>query len=242
MLRWILPALCLATVSAAQDLTITAARYTDPTEKYTHAILGDAIEYEGVEATLSNGTRTKLRWPDTIVFEDVEPRLVDMDLDGKPELMVIETHVNRGARLSFYRLDGETLQAAGSIPFIGTRFRWLAPIGAADLDGDGYIEFAYVDRPHLAKTIRVWRYKRLSDDTVELTPLGNLQGYTNHRIGEPDIAGGIRDCNGAQEMIVADANWQSLFAVTFGGSDFGVEQIGPHQGRGSFQDAMRCGG
>jgi hypothetical protein len=44
-----------------------------------------------------------------------------------------------------------------STPWIGQRFRWLAPVAAADLDGDGAMELAYVDRPHLARTLRVWR-------------------------------------------------------------------------------------
>jgi hypothetical protein len=42
-------------------------------------------------------------------------------------------------------------------PHIGSANRWLAPIGAADLDGDGRVEIAYVDRPHLARTLRIWR-------------------------------------------------------------------------------------
>ena len=37
-------------------------------------------------------------------------------------------------------------------------FTLLAPLGAADLDGDGKIELAYIDRPHLAKILRIWRF------------------------------------------------------------------------------------
>jgi hypothetical protein len=72
---------------------------------------------------------------------------------------------------------------------IGQRNRWLAPIGAADLDGDGRVEIAYVDRPHLARTLRVWR----SRPGGTLTEIATATGLTNHRIGEAFITGGIRD-------------------------------------------------
>jgi len=59
-------------------------------------------------------------------------------------------------------------------------------VGAADLDGDGFVEVAFIDRPHLAKVLRVWRY--VDGDFAEVAV---MDGVTNHRIGEPDIAGGI---------------------------------------------------
>ena len=90
-------------------------------------------------------------------------------------------------------------------PYIGRANRWLAPIGAADLDGDGHIEIAYIDRPHLAKTLRVWRFV-----DGALADVTSLAGLTNHRIGEDFISSGIRDCGAGPEMITADARWQNL--------------------------------
>ena len=46
----------------------------------------------------------------------------------------------------------------------------------------------------------IWRF-----ESGELRFVSELAGYTNHRIGERDIAGGIRSCNGRPEMIVS---WQ----------------------------------
>ncbi|MEL6609600.1 MAG: VCBS repeat-containing protein [Pseudomonadota bacterium] len=220
---------------------IVAARYTDPTTRYAHAVLGDAIEHAGLEVTLEDGTTAKVFWRNTIVFEDTAPRLADVTGDGSPEVIVAESHENRGARLAIYGLVDGTLKLIAANEFIGTRFRWLAIVGAADLDGDGLIDVAYVDRPHLAKTLRVWQVIPLDATTTQLAERAALPGVTNHRIGEVDIAGGIRTCAGSvPEMIVADAGWSRLLAVTFDGTDLTARDIGPHRGRASFADAMDC--
>ncbi|WP_425039652.1 FG-GAP repeat domain-containing protein [Primorskyibacter sp. S187A] len=224
-------------VSAAQAAEITAARYVGPTERYPHAVLGDAIEHDTLRVTLSDGREIRARYPDVHVFEDTAPRVIDLDGDGAPEVITVESHETRGARLAIWGLRAGELRQIAATPHIGTRFRWLAPtgIGAADLDGDGRMELAYVDRPHLAKTLRVWRFEQ-----DKLAEVASLPGVTNHRIGERDIAGGIRDCGAAPEIIVADANWRRLMAVTLTDGALTARDIGPHQGRGSFSEAMGC--
>ena len=219
--------------AAAQE--ITAARYTDPTTRYAHGVLGDAIEHAGLEVSLSNGASAKAFWPDKIVFEDTEPRLADVDGDGAPEVIVVESHERLGARLSVYGLAEGELKLIAANDFIGRSNRWLAVVGAADLDGDGAVEIAYVDRPHLAKTLLIWRYSPGS-----LALVGSLPGVTNHRIGERDIAGGIRDCGAGPEMLVADASWQRVLAVRFDGSGFQQNDLGTHKGRSTFAQAMGC--
>lgn len=218
---------------------IIKAEYTEPTTRYDHGILGDAIEWGALVMTVDQcfGCEAEMirkfivRLPENRVFEDVAPRIVDLDGDGSPEVIVVETDVNKGARLAIYHEGG----LIAATPFIGRTHRWLAPIGAADLDGDGFVEIAYVDRPHLAKLIRVWRFK---DGKLKLA--GELAGFTNHRIGEDNIAGGIRDCANGPEMIVADARWQTINAVSFRGGKFSVRQIGPHRNRKSFAAALNC--
>ena len=229
MLRSLILALTAfgATTATAE---VTSARYTDPTDRYGHAVLGDAIEWGGLEVTTENGQRFKLTLPETRVFEDIEPRLIATP-DGRVLVMVVETEVSTGARLSLY--DESGLVAA--TPHIGRTNRWLAPIGAADLDGDGALEVAYVDRPHLAKTIRIWR---LSD--AGLAPVADLPGFTNHRIGEDTIAGGIRECGTGPQMVVADARWRDVFAIGWDGTTFQINPVGPHEGRSSFAKALDC--
>lgn len=223
--------------SLAQE--ITGAEYVDPTTRYPHDVLGDAIEHETLRVTFADGRTASLTWPDTIVFEDTAPRLVDIDGDGAPEVLAVESHEERGARLVIYRASGTALALAAATPFIGQRFRWLAPLGAADLDGDGRIEIAYIDRPHLARTLRIWRY-----DNGSFTQIAAAEGLTNHRIGERDIAGGIRTCAGATEvmpeMILATADWTRLIAARLEDGRITTRDIGPHRGRASFAAAMAC--
>lgn len=220
---------CVATVAQA-DVPVLAARYEDPTTRYAHGILGDAIEF-GTLVLVTDAGETRIVLPETRVFEDTTPRIVDIDLDGVAEVLVVESSVNAGARLSIYDASG-ALKAA--TPHIGQANRWYAPIGVADLDGDGRGEVAFIDRPHLAKTLRVWRY-----DNGDFREVASMAGVTNHRIGETDIAGGIRDCGAGPEMIVATADWSRLLAVSLG-SELTAQDIGPHTGRPSFAAALGC--
>ena len=187
---------------------IKSARFTDPTTRYAHAVLGDDIEWGALELRLRGGKALRFVLPESRVYEDLEPRLADVDSDGDFEVIVVESSQAQGGRLAVY--DETGLIAA--TPFIGRKFRWLAPVGAADLDNDGKIEIAYVDRPHLAKTLRIWRFEE-----NQLLEVGRLAGVTNHRIGEDFISGGMRECGDGPEMIVADAKWQNVLSVTFDG-------------------------
>jgi hypothetical protein len=210
---------------------IVSARYTDPTPRYDHGILGDAIEYGTLELRLKGGKGLRLVLPDTHVFEDTAPRLHDLDGEGDKEVIVVETDMARGARLSVY--DETGLVAA--TPYIGRTHRWLSPIGAADLDGDGHVEFAYIDRPHLAKTLRIWRFV-----DGRLDHVSDTLGLTNHRIGEDYISGGIRDCGDGPEMITADAGWLSVMASRFDGNRVSSRRIAPHSGRKGYDAALNC--
>ncbi len=210
---------------------VTSATYEDPTTRYAHGILGDAIEHGTLALRLTDGRRIRIVLPGSRVFEDTEPRLADLDGDGQNEVIVVESDVRWGARLAVYGARG--LIAAND--YIGRPHRWLAPAGASDLDGDGFVEIAYVDRPHLAKTLMIWRFRN-----EQLEFVAALDGVTNHRIGERDIAGGIRTCDGKSEVIVADADWQSVLAVRLEGRNLSTRRIGPHEGRSSFAKALKC--
>ena len=223
--------LLLAALAAAPaGAEITGARYAAPTSRYAHGVLGDAVEYGALELTLANGRTRRIILPESRVFEDLAPRLADVDGDGAPEVIAVETDLDRGARLSIYDEDG----LVAATPFIGTRFRWLAPLGAADLDGDGYTEIAYIDRPHLAKTLRVWRFRGGRLDQV-----ATLEGLTNHRIGQDFISGGIRNCGPRPEIVAASADWSRLMAVTFDDRQLAATDLGPYS-RENAAAALAC--
>ncbi len=220
----------IGTATNAIANTITAAQFTEPTTRYPHGVLGDNVEYGALELMVDGEILTVSLPPDR-VFEDLAPRLMDIDLDGALEVMVVESQNQTGAQLAVYNALGEKIAAT---PHIGTRFRWLAPIGAADLDGDGYIEIAYIDRPHLAKTLRIWRFK---DGT--LTEIASLPGLTNHKIGENFISGGIRDCGNGPQIIVTSADWSRIISVTYK-SGWHITNIGPLRKRNDLTKALTC--
>lgn len=219
---------CWPAMAGAQ--TVSQAWFDTPSDRYAHGVLGDHAEWSRL-GFVADGRQYHITLPDTHVFEDWQPRLWDVTGDGAPEIVVIETDIRAGAALAVYGPAGKLAQT----PAIGQPFRWLAPIGAADLDGDGAIELAFIDRPHLAKTLRVWRFV---DDT--LVPVAQLEGLTNHRIGETDIGGGIRDCGQGPELITANADWSRIMATLLRDGALQTRDIGAHVDRNSFAAALRC--
>ena len=232
-------ALLAGAASATPPDVIIEARFGEPTGRYAHGVLGDAIEWGSLHLTVDKchgceGTMIEqitIRLPESRVFEDIAPRIWQIDADDTSKVVVVESDQTRGARLSVYDETGFVT----ATPFIGTRNRWLAPIGVADFDGDGWMEVGYIDRPHLAKTLRLWRYV-----DGELTEIANLAGLSNHRIGEDFISGGVRDCGTGPEMIVASGDWREVVAVRYEDGALIPEVVGPFTGPASFTDALGC--
>lgn len=219
----------MAGAAAAQQ--IAAARYGAPTARYDHGILGDAVEWGALVLTLSDGRRLRLRLPETRVFEDIAPRLADLDGDGAAEVITVETSLARGARLAVYGAGG----LVAATPYIGRTHRWLAPLGAADLDGDGAVEIAYIDRPHLARTLRIWRFE---DGALHFVT--ERAGLTNHRIGWDFIPGGLRECGQGPELVLASGDWHDVMAVSLENGAIRTRRLGPYTGPGSLDAALIC--
>ncbi|MCU0828645.1 MAG: VCBS repeat-containing protein [Tabrizicola sp.] len=192
---------------------ILAARLAEPTDRYGHAVLGETPEWGAIQIDTVRGSVT-IRLPETRVFEDIEARLADLDGDGGPEVIVVESDLSLGASLAVYGPKGKI----AATQFIGQSNRWLAPAGIADFDGDGRVEIAYVDRPHLLGELV---YVRLEGDRLVETL--RLPGLTNHRIGDDFISGGVRDCGKGPELILASKDWSRVLRVRDGVS----EDIGP---------------
>lgn len=224
---WLLP----LTAPAQGTYAGVSAAYDEPTRRYPHGVLGDDVEY-GALVIHAGGQKVTVTLPQDRVFEDLSPRLADLNGDGSPEIVVVESQAQKGAQLAIYDLNGQKIAAT---PHIGTRNRWLAPAGIGDLDGDGFVEIAYVDRPHLAKTLRIWRFKHGT-----LTEIATLPGLTNHRIGEDFISGGLRDCGDRPELILASANWQRIISVRFDGQGWQQSDLGPINARQSLDTTRTC--
>ena len=196
---------------------VVAAELTAPTDRYDHAVLGDGVEWGGLRLTIDTCPPCADRrlqalvitLPETRVFEDVEARVVDVTGDGLAEVAVVETDLQRGAALAVYDGSGRRI----ATPFIGQRHRWLAPAGVGDFDGDGQIEIAYVDRPHLRKELV---FVRLEGDRLQR--VGRIPNLTNHRIGDDFITGGLRNCGGGDALVLASGDWANAMVVTMAGA------------------------
>ncbi len=242
---WLLIGLLLPNITLAQTLgpssppMIIAAEYTDPTTRYQHGVFGNETEYGALVLTIDDcfGCETseerwvKITLPERSVFEDLAPRLADLDDDGRPEVIVVETDNQTGARLAVYGIDG----LITATPNIGTAFRWLAPAGMADLDGDGQLDIAYVETPHLGKTLKIWTMQR-----GKLVQIGQQSNLTNHRFGEDFISGGIRDCGLGAEVITADSIWLNIVASRIVSGLVVSSVIAPFDGRSSMERVLDC--
>lgn len=210
-----------------QPVDIARAWYDKDTNIYGHRIMGSIAEHLRLNAELTDGTVLRLDLSDaggpTHVFEDMAPRLADMDGDGTNELVVVETDVTAGAALAIYDVRDGALVKRAETPHIGRRFRWLAPVGTGDFNGDGQTDVAYVDRPHLAKLLRVWTF-----DGKSMTEIARASGLTNHRIGDEVIVGGVRTCDDQDQMVLLTADWSRIVVAKFVGGDLTLDVLGAY--------------
>ncbi len=198
---------------------IQEAWLTRPTRRYDHAILGDDIEAGGLAAKDARGRKVELVLPGKEVFEDRMARLVDLDGDGNDEMVVVHTRRDRGASLAVYTIRGareseRIVRLAESTP-IGRPHRWLNPAVAADFDGDGRTEIAWVETPHMSGTLKVARLEG-AGDSRRLTPVAELAGFSNHRAGSQELQESVTfdwDGDGRPDIILPDADRKRLQVV-----------------------------
>ena len=205
--------------------TIAAAWLADPTWRYAHGVLGDAVEAGTVRVRLSDGRAMHYTLADGFVFEDLTPRLADLDNDGIDEIVLVRSSLTEGAALSAYPVGERRLEQFANSPAVGVPHRWLNPVGIADFDADGEADIAVVETPHLGRQLVIYRR-----DAARLIEMGRLAGFSNHAAGSTVL--GLSavldvDGDGVVDMIVPDAARGRLAAVTFRGRRFAILGLGP---------------
>ena len=100
MHRWVaISTLCIWPILANSE--ITSATYEEPTDIYGHGAVAN-----GEYAVLSIGTDSsvfRIRY-DGAVFEDTQPRLVDLNGDGAPEVVAVRSGFTTGASIVVFGL------------------------------------------------------------------------------------------------------------------------------------------
>lgn len=169
-------------IATYEDGDISQAWYGSPTERYSHGILGDAIEAARLYVKTKNGKTLKLTLPKLEVFEDQTPRLADLDGDGSIEVITIRSSLLKGAAMTIYGLEGIRLRQKATTGFIGRANRWLNIAGIAPFLGKKYNEIAFVVTPHIGGTLIFYRY-----DGKELVKLSAATNVSNHEIGSAEM-------------------------------------------------------
>lgn len=182
-----------------------------PTDRYGHAVLGDATEASTLEVIDADGTRrTPVTISDPDVFEAVSPMLADVDGDGNTDAVMTVSNSDDGARLVAYDLDSGTVVAESDPIGLGNRWRNLlavAPVGPA-----GQLEAIDIRTPHIGGTLQFFQ---VVDDRFEL--VASADTYSTHRIGSRNLDLGIvtdADGNGTLDVLLPTQSMLQLAIVT----------------------------
>ncbi|MCZ6629235.1 MAG: VCBS repeat-containing protein [SAR324 cluster bacterium] len=199
-------------------LSLKKAWLSGPTRRYPHGILGDQVEATRLEVLTVTGLALKFTLDGNSVFEDLWPRVVDIQGDGQDEVLVLRSRLNEGSSAALFGVVGTRLMLLAESEPIGKANRWLNPIGVADFDGDRRREIAVVITPHIGGTLTLFerRGSRLVKNHSKF-------GFSNHAIGSRELGmSTIIDLNGdgIPDLVVPDASRKSLRIVTFAGGRF----------------------
>ncbi|MEM7289043.1 MAG: hypothetical protein AAF412_01520 [Pseudomonadota bacterium] len=193
---------------------IEEAWYSEPTERYRHAVLGDGVEAGALRVKTYRGQEFTFRLPRTEVFEDITPRLADLDGDGRTEVITILSSATEGASVAVFGLNGSAFVKLAQSPYIGRSNRWLNIAGITRFTGNRAQEIAIVETPHLAGLLKLYSY---STGSTTLRNSMIVPGFSNHQIGSGELrlsALGYLDNNNRPELIVPSLNRQTLFIVS----------------------------
>jgi len=184
-----------------------------PVTRYKHFVQGSNYEPGGVRLKMADGRVLTLMLDAAYVFEDRQPRLADLDGDGKDEIILVLTALDQGASLAAYAVEGDAITLKAKTPFVGQPYRWLNPAGIADFDGDGQLDVALVAMPHLVKRLEFWTL-----GPKGFQKIGAVDDVSNHNNGSPFTgmaAVADIDHDGIADLAIPDGSRRFIRVISF---------------------------
>lgn len=135
-------------IATAINGDIRQAWFARPTRRFAHGVLGDAVEAGSLVAVTVSGSRVEAVLPDDQVFEDITPRIADLDADGTNEVIAIRSSVSGGAGVAIYGLVNGALKLRGAGTENGRANRWLNIAGLVP-HPDGGLTLYGIRTPHI---------------------------------------------------------------------------------------------
>lgn len=191
-----------------------------PTARYPHTSLGSPVHAATLHVLLaaSGGPAKEVvyKLPAHRVFEDLVPRLVDLDNDGRDEIVVVESDVSLGSALVVLGLHGNVLKEVARSPFAGLPYRWLNPVGVADFDGDGKLDLASVITPHVGGVLTLYHFR-----PPKLEPFAKAMDVSNHvmHAQEQQLSVIVEQPGMRPTIIVPDMGLKALHALRWESGD-----------------------
>ena len=188
---------------------------SSPSDSYPHGIMGDEFEATAitiVDTFVQPFVVQEINIAPGDVIEGLAPIWVDMDSDGRREIIVTQSNAVDGSKIVVYREDGSVL--AQGTP-IGQGFRWIHQVAVGQFIEGGLLEIATVRTPHIGGVVEIYAL-----EGNQLIVVDSLSGYSSHRIGSRNLDSSLAgdfDGDGLIELVVPDQAQTILKGIQFSG-------------------------
>jgi hypothetical protein len=197
-----------ARVTTGRDV-IREAWLSEPTTRYGHGVLGDAIEAGSLSILRRDGSKAVLRLGADAVFEDIVPRVAQ--IGGRERIVLVKAYLDRGAAIAV--IDPVSASIVAESTPIGRGNAWRNPAGIADFDGDGTTDIAAVRQPHVVGRLELWSFVGGG-----LKKTAEVSDVCNHVIGSLALelsATADFDRDGKPDLAIPSFDRRSLRLIAF---------------------------
>jgi len=168
------------TARAAGD--IVEATLIGRTTRYRHFVLGTPYEAAGLRVRTAEGQILEFMLPEDSVFEDRQPRIADLNNDGRNEVVLVRSRLSMGSSLAIIGIQNGVLKLLAESTPNGGPQRWLNPAGIGNFLNNERRQVALVRMPHTVGRLEFWDF-----DGGMLNLRGALDNTSNHRIGSDQM-------------------------------------------------------